>query len=502
MPCSVIIIAYNSRDFIPACLASVKKALEGIDSEVIVLDNGSPFPLTKEVKEMFPEVIWVESKENLGFGRGCNLAATYATKSHLFFINPDTIVSKSSFSKTLDYIQQKSNAGLVGCRILNEDGTLQWACRRSFPSPLAAIFKTIGLAALFPKSRFFASYNMTYMDPNQETEVDAISGSFFCISMDLYKKLGGFDESFFMYGEDLDLCFRAKKLGYKNYYFPETNIIHFRGQSSKTRRFRSYLDFYNAMIIFNRKHKQFNIPLFLVSLGILFASLVGVFSRLIPHFWKMIFDIGIVFAFAGSVSLDFALVLAFSIWFPFLCLGEYSSPQVDGTRHLKFLFPILAIVSLFAYFFMKEPPMFIASVFFSLGGVLFWRRLWFWGLYFYRIFKKKRHRSIIVGGSADSLHRWFNQYDLIPGMEILGCVSQIPEQISDENRMHLLGHLNDLKSICQRTGCRELLIYSNRSGFREIFNESILQDLSLKLFLLIDSEKKGDFALVNLKYLD
>lgn len=502
MPCSVIIIAYNSRDFIPACLASVREALKGLDSEIIVLDNGSPFPLTQDVKDMFPEVVWLNSNENLGFGRGCNLAASYATKPYLFFINPDTIVSKTAFSKTLEYIQKKPKSGLVGCRILNEDGSLQWACRRAFPSPLAAIFKTIGLASLFPKSRFFASYNMTYLDPDQETEVDAISGSFFCISDELYKTLGGFDESFFMYGEDLDLCFRAKKLGYNNYYFPETNIIHFRGQSSKTRRLRSYLDFYNAMIIFNRKHKQFNIPLFLVSLGICFASLVGIFSRLIPQFWKMIFDIGIVFALAGTVSLDFALLLAFSIWFPLLCLGEYSSPGLDASHHLKFLFPVLVFVSLFAYFYLKEPPVFFASIFFALGGVLFWRRLWFWGLYFFRIFTKKRHRSIIVGGSSDSLFRWFNQYDLIPGIEILGCVSEIPEQITDENRMHLLGHISELKSICQRTGCKELLIYSNRSGFREFLTDSMLKDLPLKLFLLIDSEKKGDFALVNLKYLD
>lgn len=502
MACSVIIIAYNSRDFIPACLASVRDALEGIDSEIIVLDNGSPDPLMSNVKEMFPEVIWLDSKVNLGFGKGCNLAAKQATKSHLFFINPDTIVSKTAITKTLEYIIKKPQAGLVGCRILNEDGTLQWACRRSFPSPLAAIFKTIGLATLFPKSRFFASYNMTYLDPDQETEVDAISGSFFCISSQLYNELEGFDESFFMYGEDLDLCFRAKKLGYKNFYFPETSILHFRGQSSKTRRFKSYLNFYNAMIIFNRKHKQFNIPLFLVSIGILFASLVGIFSRLIPQFWKMIIDIGIIFAVAGSVSLKFGLLLAFSIWFPLLCAREYSSPRLDGARHLTYLFPVLVGVSMFAHFYMKESSEFLLSIFLALGGVLFWRRLWFWGQYFYRIFSKKRHRSIIVGGTLDSLHRWFDQYDLIPGMEILGCVSNDPNEVSVDNKIHLLGNISDMRSICERTGCRELLIFSNSSGFREVVDKKIFQELSLKLFLLIDSEKKNDFALVNLKYLD
>jgi GT2 family glycosyltransferase len=184
----------------------------------------------------------MDSHRNLGFGKGCNLAAKMATKEILFFINPDTVVSKGTFQSTLAYIESKPDAGAVGCKILNGDGSLQWACRRSFPSPFAAICKTIGLSALFPKSKIFASYNMTYLDPNIETEVDAVSGSFLGVKREIFNRLKGFDEDFFMYGEDLDICLRIKKLGYRNYYFPGTSILHFKGQSSKTRRFRTFVD--------------------------------------------------------------------------------------------------------------------------------------------------------------------------------------------------------------------------------------------------------------------
>ena len=209
--CSVIIVAYNSRDYIPACVASVSDALENIDSEIFVVDNGSFVPILEEQKKAFPNVHWIVSHENLGFGKGCNLAAKQATKEILFFINPDTVVSKGTFQRTLAYMASKADAGAVGCKILNGDGTLQWACRRSFPSPFAAICKTIGLSALFPKSKIFASYNMTYLDPNVETEVDAVSGSFLGVKREIFNQLNGFDEDYFMYGQDLDICLRIKQ---------------------------------------------------------------------------------------------------------------------------------------------------------------------------------------------------------------------------------------------------------------------------------------------------
>lgn len=558
--CSIIIVAYNSCDFIPACLKSVRDACEGIDAQVIVLDNGSVEPILPEIRQFFPEVEWIDSKENLGFGKGCNLAEKRATKPYLFFINPDTVVSRDSFTKVLDFMEEHPESGTVGCRILNEDGSLQWACRRSFPTIVSAVSKTIGLAALFPKNKTLASYNMTYADPDEVTEVDAISGSFFCMRRDLYEKLGGFDEDFFMYGEDLDLCFRAKVAGCKNYYTPSTNILHFKGQSCRTRRWDSYLDFYKAMLIFVRKHKDlYFVPNFLVSFGIMFAAFVGMFSRLIPKFWKMFLDLGVIALWAFTF-LNYESVVS-DICFQDSCLesgcdgtstiikhpimdlaqfedwwlvglvaiinmvflifrGEYTESSLKGEKFLRYLVPLnlLAVGGYSAFRYFTQTPIIddaatylpyeshwitlvVCSSLFIPLALLAWRRIAFWINYFYRIFAKKRHRSILLGGREDSLNNWFDSYNVIPGIEILGCVSGEPEKLSEENRKHLLGPLSDMESICNRTGCRELLVVSNFSGYREDFDINWLDKLGLRVYLLIGNGKNGNFALVDLKYL-
>ena len=544
--CSVIIVAYNSCDFIPACLKSVRDACAGLDTEIIVLDNGSKEPILPEIKNFFPEVTWIDSKENLGFGKGCNLAEKHATKPYLFFINPDTIVSRDSFTKVLEFMESHPESGTVGCRILNEDGSIQWACRRSFPTPISAVSKTIGLAALFPKSKLLASYNMTYADPDEVTEVDAISGSFFCIRRDVYEKLKGFDEDFFMYGEDLDLCFRTKQMGLKNYYTPSTNILHFKGQSCRTRRWDSYLDFYKAMLIFVKKHEDlYFVPNFLVSFGILFAAFVGMFSRLIPKFWKMFLDLGVIAVWSlvflpglgndgcifTPIKESIGVITTFEDWWlvglvaiinmVFLVFrGEYTESSLKGEKFLRYLVPLnlLAVggYEVFRYFSQfSYGPGDRSTIYSSIGwcvyvvcsslliplALLAWRRVAFWINYFYRIFAKKRHRSILLGGREDSLSTWFDSYNVIPGIEILGCVSGEPEKLSEENRKHLLGPLSDMESICNRTGCRELLVVSNFSGYREDFDINWLDKLGLKVFLLIGNGKNGNFALVDLKYL-
>lgn len=550
--CSIIIVAYNSCDFIPACLKSVRDACVGIDAQIIVLDNGSKEPILPEIRNFFPEVEWIDSKENLGFGKGCNLAEKRATKPFLFFINPDTVISRDSFREMLLFMKEHPESGTVGCRILNEDGSLQWACRRSFPTIISAVSKTIGLASLFPKNKTLASYNMTYADPDEMIEVDAISGSFFCIRRDVYEQLHGFDEDFFMYGEDLDLCFRTKEMGLKNYYTPVTNILHFRGQSSRTRRVKSYIDFYHAMIIFVKKHKNlYGMPYSLVAGGIMFAAFVGVFSRLIPQFWKIFLDLGVValwslvFLSYGTLGSAFGDVAAESVpsildfhqfnewWLVgvvafvnvlFLVFrGEYASSSLKGEHFIRYLVP-LNIVATGAYIAFRLtaqdsiPPLNDASSEFGgLGlhwglkvclssifipfALLAWRRVAFWINYFYRIFAKKRHRSILLGGREDSLQSWFDRYNVIPGIEILGCVSGESANVSDENRQHLLGNLNEMESICNRTGCRELLVVSNFSGYREPFDVNWLKKLGLNVFLLIGNGKNGNYALVDLKYL-
>lgn len=504
--CSVIIVAYNSRDYIPACLASVSDALKNIDSEIIVVDNGSPIPILPEQKNAFPHVKWIDSAENLGFGKGCNLAAKSATKEVLFFVNPDTVVSRGTFERTLSYMASKPDAGAVGCKILNGDGTLQWACRRSFPSPFAAICKTIGLSALFPKSKIFASYNMTYLDPDEETAVDAVSGSFLGVKRETFDKLHGFDEDFFMYGEDLDICLRIKKLGFNNYYYPGTSILHFKGQSSKTRRFRTFVEFYMAMLIFAKKHHNYHLPTFIIAIGIFFAAIVGVFSRLVPQWWKMLVDIlvavlcGAVYSCFAPISLHQVAALALFTWMPMAIAGDYVSPRLEGFRLFKFLLPAAAVSLVAEIFALRADWTLIYPAIAIAFGCVFWRRLLFWRGYFYQIFSGKAKRSILLGGTTDSIACWFDRYHLKPGLNILGCVTNHPECVTEENREHLLGGMEQLAAICKRTGSRELLVLSDANGFREQFDAAQIKSLGLCPKLLIGADNNTNYAVVDLNY--
>lgn len=254
MDLSIIIVNYNVKEFLQNLLTSLSKAVANLSAEIIIVDNGSDDGSIEMLNEKFPGVTLISSKINLGFSKANNLGLKIATGKFLLLLNPDTIVQEDTFEKLIQFFNENQDAGMVGCKILNPDGTLQLACRRSFPGPWTSFCKVSGLSSLFPKSKLFARYNLTYLDENQSYEVDAISGSFMMVRREVFDKIGGLDEQFFMYGEDLDWCYRVQKSGWKVYYVHNTTIIHYKGESTK----RSSLDetkvFYNAMHLFVKKH--------------------------------------------------------------------------------------------------------------------------------------------------------------------------------------------------------------------------------------------------------
>jgi O-antigen biosynthesis protein len=251
---SIIIVNYNVKEFLQNLLHSISKSSAHLNYEIIIVDNASNDGSVEFIREKFPDVILIANEENLGFSRANNIGMKVAKGKYILLINPDTLVSEDTLGKMTDFFQQNPKVGLAGCKILNPDGTLQLACRRSFPGPWTSFCKVTGLSNLFPQSRLFAKYNLTFLDPDQSYEVDAISGSFMMFRKELYEKIGGLDENFFMYGEDLDFCYRTQKAGYKVFYVHSTQIIHYKGESTK----RSGLDetkiFYNAMHLFVKKH--------------------------------------------------------------------------------------------------------------------------------------------------------------------------------------------------------------------------------------------------------
>lgn len=251
---SIIIVNYNVKEFLLNLLDSIRIASKNISVETIVVDNASDDGSVDLLYQKFPDVKLIANKTNVGFGAANNQAMQIACGEYFLLINPDTIVREDTIIKMLDFFKRTPKAGIAGCKVLNPDGTLQLSCRRSFPGPWTSFTKVTGLSALFPKNRILARYNLTYLDENQTYEVDAVSGAFLMIRKNVYEKVGGFDEQFFMYGEDLDLCYRVQKSTFKVFYVHSTEIIHYKGESTK----RSSLDetklFYNAMHLFVKKH--------------------------------------------------------------------------------------------------------------------------------------------------------------------------------------------------------------------------------------------------------
>jgi len=259
MQISVIIVNYNVKAFLANALAAVERAVKGINGEIIVVDNASDDGSIEMLREKFPTVRLIVNERNIGFGAANNLAMQQARGEFFLLLNPDTVIQEDTIRTLLDTMIRNPTVGMVGCKVLNPDGTLQLACRRSFPTPWVAFTKISGLSSLFPRSKIFGKYNLTYLSPDEHHEVDAISGSCMFVRRTVYEQIGGFDEQFFMYGEDLDWCYRIKQAGWSVWYVPSTQIIHYKGESTR----RSNLDelklFYDAMRYFARKHFMKNI---------------------------------------------------------------------------------------------------------------------------------------------------------------------------------------------------------------------------------------------------
>lgn len=253
---SIVIVSYNVRDLLENCLRSVNAASEGIESEVFVVDNNSTDDTVTIVRERFPLVRTIALDENLGFAKANNLALSQSSGRYLLLLNPDTLVQEDTIKTMLQFFSANPEAGMAGCKIITPEGRLEPACRRSFPSPWVAFTKLVGLSTLFPNSSFFSKYNLSYLDENRTYEVDAISGSFMMIRRSVYDQIGGLDEDYFMYGEDLDWCYRVRKHNWKVFYVHQTKIIHYGGESTRRSGIDANAEFYRAMELFSRKNLQ------------------------------------------------------------------------------------------------------------------------------------------------------------------------------------------------------------------------------------------------------
>lgn len=253
MTLSVVIVNYNVKYYLEQCLESVRRASEGLQVEVFVVDNLSTDGSIAYLKEGFPEVTFIENKENVGFARANNQAIRMSTGKYVLLLNPDTIVAEHTLGDFVHFMDEHPEAGGAGAYMLRTDGTFALESRRGLPTPFVAFCKMSGLASFFPKSRVFGRYYMRYLDENEVGEIEIISGAYMFLRREALDKVGLLDEDFFMYGEDIDLSYRILKGGYRNYFLP-TRMLHYKGESTEKSSYRYVYTFYQAMRLFFRKH--------------------------------------------------------------------------------------------------------------------------------------------------------------------------------------------------------------------------------------------------------
>jgi len=291
---SVIIISYNVREFLYQCLLSVYRATRDIEAEIFVVDNASVDGSVQMVKNHFPEVILNANKQNIGFAAANNQAIEHSQGEYIVLLNPDTIVQEDTFTRLLSFMDQTPEAGACTCKILNPDGSFSVDSRHSIPSPLTALWKLLGLNRIFPKSKIFGRYNLTYLDPDETYSVDAISGSFMLIRKKVVEMLGGLDEDYFMYCEDIDYCYRITQDNWKIYYVPETNIIHYKGESTKKNNIDYVINFNRSLYIFYKKHFHSNYLSFfrwVILLGVFFRGVIVFFRNFITSNFAFLADL-------------------------------------------------------------------------------------------------------------------------------------------------------------------------------------------------------------------
>lgn len=305
MKLSVIIVNYNVSAFLEQALASAEKAMRGIEGEIYVVDNHSVDNSVTMVREKFPQVRLIENTDNVGFAKANNQAIRISSGEYVLLLNPDTLVEEDTFEKCLRFMDATPECGGLGVKMVDGQGRFLPESKRGIPYPKSSFYKLFGLSKLFPKSKKFGAYHATYIGEDETHEVEVLSGAFMMMRRSVLDKVGLLDEDYFMYGEDIDLSYRILKGGYKNYYFPQTRIIHYKGESTKKGSLNYVYVFYKAMQIFAKKHfSENNAKIFNVAIdaAIWFRASLAALKRIIGHIMLPLLDFLLIFAGLFALS--------------------------------------------------------------------------------------------------------------------------------------------------------------------------------------------------------
>ncbi|MCD6011550.1 MAG: glycosyl transferase family 2 [Flavipsychrobacter sp.] len=491
MKLSVIIVNYNVKYFLEVCLHSVLRAAEGIESEVIVVDNNSTDSSCTLIRERFPNVVLIENKDNKGFSKANNQGVAIAKGEYILFLNPDTVMPEDFFRKTIAYMDAHPEAGAVGPRLIDGTGTFAPDAKKSFPSLSVAIFKTTGMNKVFSKSPFFNKYYAVHVGERETAPVDVLSGCCMLVRRKAMEEAGGaFDEDYFMYCEDVDLSYRIEKAGYKNIYFPEADLIHYKGESTRKMTL-SYVRIFNeALVTFVKKHytkKQARMFILFINIGIVLRAILGTLKRGLKALHMPLFDALILLLTLwgikefwirevknimpippASVYATFPVYIA--LWLSSLYLnGAYDQPY----RALKVTRGMLIGTGAILAYYGLLPPEFRYSraiiIFAGFGGTVvllgLHEILYRMGILRFIPYDKLPHKAVIV--ADESAYR--------QTAAILRQVHYAPElsgRVSPHGDKHnALGTLAEMKQLLYTTGVNEVIFCINGLSYADVFNQ-------------------------------
>lgn len=364
---SVIIVNYNVNYFLVHCLRSVEKALEGQSVEVFVVDNNSTDNSVESVKKLFPWVKLIENKQNTGFSKANNQAIEIAKGEYILLLNPDTVVAEDCFAQCIAFMDNHPDAGGMGAMMIDGKGEFLPESKRGLPTPEVAFYKIFGLSSLFKQSQKFGRYHLSFLDKNEANEIDVLSGAFMLMRKRALDSCGLLDETFFMYGEDIDLSYRIQKAGYKNYYNPAIKIIHYKGESTKKGSLNYVFVFYNAMLIFAKKHfssgaaKVYSL---VINFAIYLRASLAIFSRITSKIYLPVFDFLLAsttfFGVKSIYTLQTEIMVPEAIFYPALAsfgilhlvtsflVGCYDRPIVLKRSFYAFIFVSILVLGIYA----------------------------------------------------------------------------------------------------------------------------------------------------------
>lgn len=471
--------------------------MKGIQGEIIVVDNNSVDGSLKMLKEKFPTVTLISNIKNLGFSKANNQAIKIAKGSYILLLNPDTLVEIDTFRKIIEFADRTPDAGGIGVKMIDGKGKFLPESKRSLPTPSVAFYKIFGLARLFPKSQKFGKYHLTFLSENDTHKVDVLSGAFMFIRKEVLDKIGMLDETFFMYGEDIDLSYRISKAGYNNYYFPQTRIIHYKGESTKKSSVNYVFVFYKAMIIFAQKHftkKRANTFSLLINMAIYFRASLALFMRffkrislplidsillfsgmiVIKHLWQNLM-LEHAFDYYPKIFISLVVPIYIAIWlFSVYFNGGYERP-VNIRKIIQGLF-IGTLLILVIYALLPESFRFSRALI-LLGSVWAIISMCLTRVFFHVLRLKDfriglpSKRIAIIGDKEESqrVGLLFNQFTNMP--EFIGNVSYSTSEGEIDNGNNAIGHFSQLNDIIDIYKINELVFCAKDIPYTQIIDK-------------------------------